>query len=424
MSGGGTGGPSGPGTGGTMGTQGLSTSDFAFYFESYDPAQEAWVRMNPTQQQYFFNRARCECNGDATNFSGYVKLAIVPSTGTPQKIQTLLQDNLVSTGAGRLYAGMDGVDCLVPTAYVTGLSSICTNLLDPSDYTAGFPMTVFLSQRMYESPPIPVAWLYNSLAKPACGAGGTCDATSTCATTSTSQSIYFWAQTSASPYPDRSDLSVALTLVGRVPYTPTGVTATPGNEALVVNWGWPSSISPQADSSFLGVQLFCQREADAQVFAAGEFAQSYMTSASLCPNAVPSTSPNGPFGNLDPRYLCSGLLPPTTTSHRITGLQNGIPYGVGIVAVDKFGNVSELSTIAYATPDSSISAPRFGSQGSSCELTGRHGRPGPFSSLLGIGLIVALLRRRCWPGGGHYRREVYKKGAAVPMSGTVRGTRG
>ena len=92
--------------------------------------------------------------------------------------------------------------------------------------------------------------------------------------------------------------------------------------------------------------------------------------------------------------MCSGLLPATATSYRITGLQNGIPYGVGVAAIDKFGNVSDISNLAYATPDSSISDPRYGGQGCSFGLPGRHGRTVDHATLLSIGLIVAYLRRR------------------------------
>jgi hypothetical protein len=374
----------------------LSSSDFAFYFESYDPSQKAWVQMNATQQQHFFNRARCECAGDITNYSGYVRIVIQPASGTPQKIQALLTANLVSLGTGRLFAGGSGINCLNPGAYAGSISSLCTNLLDPSNYTASFPMTVFETQRVYESPPISVVLLYNSLSLPACGVNGTCDTMSACASTASAQYIQFWAQTSSSFGPDRDDLQVALDLVGRVPYAPIDVTAAGGNEALVVDWSWPVGFDSAQDTSFVGVQVFCQRGADAQVFNTGTFAQSFMTSALLCPDTAPVLPSNGAFGNLDSRYLCSGLIPPPATSHRITGLQNGIPYVVGIAAVDKFGNVSEISNITYAAPISttSVSTARYGNQGCSCELVGRRGLPGAFASLLGMGLLVARLRRR------------------------------
>jgi hypothetical protein len=160
----------------------------------------------------------------------------------------------------------------------------------------------------------------------------------------------------------------------------------------VVSWSWPAGAP---DSSSLGVQLLCQRGADAQVFNLGTYAQSFMTSASLCPNTAPATSTTSPFGNLDPRYLCSGLLPATTTSYRINGLQNGVSYGVGAVAVDKYGNVSELSNIAYGIPESTAATPSYGNEGS-CELVAKPVRHRAFANLglLGFGLLVARVRRR------------------------------
>ena len=225
-----------------------------------------------------------------------------------------------------------------------------------------------------------------------CSVSGTCDSTAACATTITTQTIWFWAQTNSSSSPDRSDLSVALNLVGQVPFAPAQVVATASNEAIVVNWTWQAGISPVADSSFLGVQILCQRQADTQVFPFGTYAPAFMTSTTLCPDATLATSPNSAFGNLDPRYLCSGLLPATTTSYRITGLQNGLPYGVGVVAVDKYGNFSDISDIAYATPSSALSEPRYG--GGGCEVDGIHGRPDMLAGLLVIGLLAARLNHR------------------------------
>ena len=281
------------------------------------------------------------------------------------------------------------------SAYVGNPTYLCTNLLDPGDYTASFPLTVFETQRVYESPPIPVARLFNSQGIPtSCRVSVTCNSTNACATAITTQAIGFWAQTNSTAYPDNIDLSIALNLVGQGPTAPTQVTATAGSEAIVVNWTWPAGFSPATDSSFLGVQILCQRQADSQVFASGTYAPAFMTSTNLCPNTVPTTSPNSDFGNRDPRYLCSGLLPPTATSCRIIGLENGIPYSAGVVAVDKYGNLSDISDIAYATPSSAISDPRYGARGGGCEVDGQHERPSALAGLLVLGLVAARLSRR------------------------------
>ena len=380
-------------TGGTVGTGpgSLSSSDFSLFIESYDPGRKTWVQLSAVQEKYFFNRARCECVGDVTNYSGFVKVAIKPAPQTPQKIAALLAANAAATGVGRLYVGGSDYNCLdIGSTY--SLSAYCTNLLDPGAYAASFPLTVFETQSLYESPPIPVAWLYNSLAIPVCSVNGTCGATSGCASTVGSAMLYFWAQTSSSQYPDNDDSAVALDLLGHVPYAPTDVTVAGGNEALVATWSWPAGTP---DSDFLGVQLLCDRGPGEQVFKLGSYTQTFMTSASLCPNTTPATSATIAFGNLDPRYLCSGLLSPTTASYRIVGLQNGVPYGVGAVAVDNYGNVSELSNIAYGIPGTTSPASYYGDAGA-CELAAKSGRNHSFSNfgLLGLGVVVVLVRRR------------------------------
>jgi len=68
------------------------------------------VKMSSFEQQYFFNRARCQCDQDP---SGEFKIVIQPAAGAGAKIQTLLQSNLTSgQGIGWLFAGAAGVDCL------------------------------------------------------------------------------------------------------------------------------------------------------------------------------------------------------------------------------------------------------------------------------------------------------------------------
>jgi MYXO-CTERM domain-containing protein len=379
-----------------MGGGGLSASDFSFYLESFDPGRKQWVQMTPTQQSYFFNRARCECAGEVSNYSGHVRIVIQPAANTPQKITTLLSMNGVPMGDGRLYAGSNGVNCLNPDAYVGSIAGDCTNLLDPASFTESFPLTEFLSKRVYDSPPIPVAWLYGSTRS--CGATGTCDATRTCTTAFSSLRVYFWARTTGNNYPDATDLSFLVNLAGEVPYSPSNVAAVGGNESLVVNWSWPAGISPSADANFLGVQIFCQREPGAQAFKTGTYAPAYMTSALLCPDVAPATAASGAFGNFDPKYLCSGLLPATATSHRLTGLQNGIAYRVGVAAIDRYGNISEISDVVSAIPNLSSTPTDHIVLASGCSYSpsGPHGSGRGLAclGLLAIGLFFVVRRRR------------------------------
>jgi hypothetical protein len=90
----------------------LAASDFTYHLQYYDLSQQTWVQMTPTEQAYFFNRARCECASDTTNFTGYFRVAIVPAANTAGKVRTLLDMNLAGAGTARLYAGSNRVCAL------------------------------------------------------------------------------------------------------------------------------------------------------------------------------------------------------------------------------------------------------------------------------------------------------------------------
>jgi hypothetical protein len=379
----------------------LAPTDFTIYFEAYDGQQ--WVKMNSVQQQYFFNRARCQCDQDT---SAEFKVVIQPAAGTAQKITALLAGGLTGgQGVGRLFAGALGVDCLAPGGSFGGnLAPYCTNLLDPDNYPGfSFAMSIFENANFWVSPPIPVAYLFNSQSNPTCGSQGTCDLASTCSTTATQTNIQFWAQTNSGTGADFDPGPQAMvSLVGNVPYAPILGAVEGGNEALTVSWSWPSGQNPAADATLLGVQLFCQRGAGDQVFSTGSNSAAYVTPAMLCPASTTTPTTGGPFANFDPKYLCSGLIPSTATSYRIVGLQNGIPYGVAVAAVDKYGNIGALSDVFYAMPDAatggtdrSVGGPVTGprtSFGSGCAIAGgrKHDR-GEAAGILWLAVATLAL---------------------------------
>ena len=119
-----------------------------------------------------------------------------------------------------------------------------------------------------------------------------------------------------------------------------------------------------------------------------------------CPAVAPTPASQLAFANLDPSYLCSGLLPATATGYRIDGLQNGIFYGVGVATVDKCGNLS-LADVGYQAPNASDTLPdggavdggvRAGDNGG-CALAGGHG-PREARPALGLLALGALLLGR------------------------------
>jgi hypothetical protein len=85
-------------TGGAPGTSGLNRSDFEVYYEHFDGRN--WVQMDETEQRYFFNRARCECDRDTTGFAGAVRIIILSGANTAAKIQSLLTANQFPEGIG------------------------------------------------------------------------------------------------------------------------------------------------------------------------------------------------------------------------------------------------------------------------------------------------------------------------------------
>jgi hypothetical protein len=401
------------GTGSTTGTP-LSASDLPLYVESYDKDQKAWVQMNATTQQFFFNRARCECAADETDWTGSFKVAVLPSTTAANKIQSLLATNLVSTGSARLYAGNNGANCLQVsgTALGNNLSSYCLNLLDPTQWATGIQggMTSF-EGRVWESSPIPVSWLVNAAQIPVCSSPESCNDTNKCASASVTQNIYLWAQTSSGTAPDSGldSLSISVSLVGAVAYTPANIKVEGGNNALKVKWGWAGGLNPSsASGAFLGVQLFCRRAGQYQVFKDKSFTPAYKTSAMLCPGHAPASTANLAFDQMNPSFLCSDLIPSTSSEYRITGLQNGISYDVGVAAIDRYGNVSPI-TDADVVPGTPIPTVDFYSAyrsddgaatGGFCTIAKTHRKQSAalMLGLVGLGMLLAR-RRRASKGG-------------------------
>jgi hypothetical protein len=172
-----------------------------------------------------------------------------------------------------------------------------------------------------------------------------------------------------------------------------------------LSWDW-GGVNVAADPTIRGVQIFCQRGVDTQVFATGSFAPAYQTPAMLCPNSSTAAAATAgrPFANFDPKYLCSGLIPAASTSRRITGLQNGTIYSVGVGVVDKYGNVGAITHVVDAVPGAGtigtggtlgtdgtagVAAAGAGvrlANGCSCDIRGKHDR----SETAGISWLAAV----------------------------------
>jgi hypothetical protein len=151
-----------------------------------------------------------------------------------------------------------------------------------------------------------------------------------------------------------------------------------------------------------GYQILCNRGGALQVFKEGSFDPFYQS----CPASV--AAGGGGVTGLDPLFVCSPLLSPSTTSHRIKILQNDIVYGAAVVAIDESGNAS-TPDIFYAAPGATESfydqyrapgteempGPPGAAQGGFCAVTTEAASERATStSLLFAGMVLLAYRRR------------------------------
>ena len=156
--------------------------------------------------------------------------------------------------------------------------------------------------------------------------------------------------TGDAPYDVSATLAVNVDLA---PPPPPAVHADPdgrvpgGNEALILNWtGLDTSVYPD----LLGYQVLCDRGGALQVFKNGAFGSGFRT----CSSAAAPAGLDPGINALDPNFVCSPLLNPTTSSYRVKILQNDITYGVSVVAIDTHYNASQPD-IFYGIPIKTLS---------------------------------------------------------------------
>jgi hypothetical protein len=163
-------------------------------------------------------------------------------------------------------------------------------------------------------------------------AAATGSATPTC-TSLSARNTALWAILTQDGKALSFSLSIALPISGNTVGAPTAVTAKPANEGLLVSW------SPPADASLVaGYQVLCLPR-PAKASTAGYESCGYVSN----PAATVVTP-------ADTTQLCSDALPSTTRSVRVTGLGNGSPYTVAVIAIDASGGTSAPSASAVATP--------------------------------------------------------------------------
>ena len=205
-----------------------------------------------------------------------------------------------------------------------------------------------------------------------------------CSGSSFGQTIWFSISTTGALPPDVLSVQSVLNIDPKPPAVPAGTSIQPANEALIVKWNALDSLT---EPDLLGYQVLCTRADRLQVFATGTFKAAF----DGCPEAMPNALP---IQQLDPAYVCSDLL--ASTSYRLKILQNGAPYGVAVVAVDKQRNAS-IVTPSYASPVATRDFyyeyrhgdPQGSSTGGYCSVGGDTTAGATSAALIALGAVVA-----------------------------------
>jgi hypothetical protein len=297
---------------GTAGTTGTATTTLTAddFFLAVQDAQG--VNFPPFDLARFFNKANCDCDAPVKIFAsmsqqGFAKRTLVDQTahiqiwvGSASCDNTLLQNTnclkLKDETLSEFFA--HGHETFDTTARVLSTYTGSNGAIADGG-VVGSTSTGFQPNTNCTSPIAPF-----------------------------NQTIWLLVDTTGDSVNDVSPpatTAVRIDLQG--PPAPAQETKT-GNEAVIVDW---TKLDTTVNGDLQGYQVFCQRGGGLQVFGDGTFS----TPVKSC---VKTRSP-GIMG-LDPLFACSPLLSRATGSYRVKILQNGIPYGAVVVAVDDSGNAS------------------------------------------------------------------------------------
>lgn len=359
----------------------LATSDF-LAMKIQKPDGNDWVDMAKVDQDLYFNQARCQCGDDEK-----VRIVVQVASGSRSKIAA----RATQGSYARLYVGLG-------CAALNGNNKPACEGSQLGDDTKLSTLSSTGS------------WTVETTVKRLFGS-------TDCAHTGTT-TVYLWVDSTGLQRPDAGVYGdqapyLPISLDGTPPSAPSGVTVNGGNEAIEVTWD-PIDVSATDTAGFV---VFCMRGQDLVVFKDEFYDDQYMTGPILCgkgsvasaSGSTVSTSDAGTnevdvpahFRALDKEYMCSGRVASTDTSYRIRILQNGIPYTVGVAAVDKSGNISPITNAFVQRPIPTINF--YGeyrdaegeAKGGYCSLGGWHGRPGAMVCLAAAGLLgLFFLGRR------------------------------
>jgi len=315
-------------------TVALMTTDFAIILQGLYGS--TWVDLSNTDAAIYFNQARCECGTK-------VRILVTMASASRSKLTSL---TTAGTGA-RLYVGDN----------CSQLNASATAPQCPNGLLAEIKgLSTFASDGSWAA--------VTTVDKLFTGVGKTC-------TDTLNTAIWLWINTTGSTAPDSGVAPfIGISLDGTPPPAPSGVVVESGNDALEVSWFTEGTDNPD----LAGYLVFCTQGDGLQVFNPSFYNNQYFTSQTLCAADTPATPTAGlitsaagnttaveieapaSFQNLDPAYLCSGLLHPSQFSVRLGALQGGVPYTVGVAAVDNSGNASPIQSGFVQVPDATAGA--------------------------------------------------------------------
>jgi hypothetical protein len=363
-------------TGGSTGTTALAESDFSIYVQ-VKSASGGWTQLSTSDAKTYFDRARCNCGST-------VRFVVEVETSTAMSNITSLLAASGADGEARLYLGQ---------------SSGCTS--DPTDTSYGCvlldsvdELSSLAKNGYWTSAETSVTDLF--------GGADACDVLKT-------QYIWLWIDTASDGSADLtgdSAPSLNLRLDGKAPSPPSGLSVQGGKQALILTWT-ASATSSSSSSDLAGYFVFCMRSQGTAAWASSPSNDHYVSPAtlaasSLCPNQDMLTASTfaATLSNLDPAYLCSGLIAADQTSYRLKSLENDVAYTLVMATVDNDGNLSAPTDSATGTPVLTVDFyneyVNEGGQavGGYCTVAKGAARPGGLTCLLFAAAILPLALRR------------------------------
>src|SRR5450432_681462 len=347
------------GTGGVIGTTTGGALTDADIYVSFQRTQDE--NLTDLDRSLFLNKANCECSSivwvkAVILPSASVRAAAVPSSASVSMYVGNACDPTVSTSCCHRLAtvpfsefrlsgitAQTTVDQLVRQWTVT--SGSCQNTIGPATLPSDY---------------VPVVGTGGTSGTGGAGTGGAGgaggDTGSTGGTTGLddttvhgacynntfTQALNLFIGTEGDGSHDLVTKNLGFSVDTLPPDPPSDIVVAPVNEALQVSW---TGIATSDASDILGYQALCSRGLSTPVFKTGTFTATFDS----CPTSMGAGWPPVDTVLGEGAYVCSDVIPTSSSSARIKILENGVTYLVGIAAVDRQRNAS-LVTPQQGTP--------------------------------------------------------------------------